>query len=62
MRDVPGCGRQPPDRATLYQTGLSPSQTLTITAGDITEVLLQVDVCPDLDFVYVPLILQAARP
>lgn len=43
-------------------TGLSPSQTLTITAGGLTDVLVEVDACPDLEFVYVPLILKATGP
>ncbi len=43
-------------------TGLSPSQTLTITTGSVTEVLVQVDACPDLDLIYVPLILKTTGP
>ena len=45
--------------AEHLSTGVSLSQTLTITAGGLTDVLLQVTTCPDLDSIHLPLILKA---
>ena len=48
--------------AEHLSTGVSLSQTLTITAGDLTDIFLQVTTCPELNWVHLPLILKALGP